>query len=164
MGRERSERRTLTAMVERVKLICTPTTPLLAESRWFIYGVMVGRFAKRMRRLTIRFKRRGTVMVKGYAAVASGYLLTRLGMRSSLSALDNSDRKSMTVPSKSSLEFRGTPTTRMYPRTIEEAFPNSIERAEWFYPPEKVTTWKDVAVMTVAVVLWVVLAYYFARN
>lgn len=164
MGRERRERRTLTAMAERIKLICTPTTPLLAESRWFIYGVMVGRFAKRMRRLTIRSKRRGTVWAKRFAAVVSEYFLTRLGMRSSLSAIDNSDRKSMTVPSKSSLEFRGTPTTRMYPRTIEEAFPNSIERAEWFYPPEKVTTWKDVAVMTVAVVLWVVLAYYFARN
>lgn len=164
MGRERRERRTLTAMVERVKLICTPTTPLLSESRWFIYGVMVGRFAKRTSRLTIRFKRRGTVMVKGYAAVVSGYLLTRLGMRSSLSAIDNSARKSMTVPSKSSLEFRGTPTTRMYPRTIEEAFPNSMERAQWFYPPERTTTWKDVAVFVVGAVLWIGLAYYFAKD
>ena len=164
MGRERRERRTLTAMVEHVKLICMPTTPLLAESRWFIYGVMVGRFAKRMRRLTIRFKRRGTVWAKRYAGGASEYLLMRLGMRSSLSAIDNSDRKSMTVPSKSSLEFRGTPTTRMFPRTIEEAFPNSMERAEWFYPPERTTTWKDVAFMWVGVVFWIVLAYYFARN
>ena len=29
------------------------------------------------------------------------------------------------------------PTTRRYPRTIEEAFPNTVERAEWFYPPDK---------------------------
>lgn len=164
MGRERSERRTLTAMVDHVKLICMPTTPLLAESRWFIYGVMVGRFAKRMRRLTIRFKRRGTVWAKRYAGGASEYLLMRLGMRSSLSAIGNSDRKSMTVPLKSLQEFRGTPTTRMFPRTIEEAFPNSMERAQWFYPPERVTTWKDVAVFVVGAVLWIGLAYYFAKD
>ena len=164
MGRERRERGFHSTMARWVQLICMPTTPLLAESRWFTYGVIVGRFARRMRRLTIRFKRRATVMAKGYAVVASEYLMTRLGMRSSLSAIDTSTTKCMTVPSKSSLEFRGTPTTRMFPRTIEEAFPNSLERAEWFFPPERTTTWKNVALMWVGVVLWIGLAYYFARD
>ena len=51
----------------------------------------------------------------------------------------------MTVLREGYVEIRGSaqtledlnPTTRCYPRTLEEAFPNTVERAEWFYPPEK---------------------------
>lgn len=28
-------------------------------------------------------------------------------------------------------------TTRRYPRTLQEAFPNKAEQAEWFYKPNK---------------------------
>lgn len=164
MGRERRERRTVAELVEWVKLTCMPTTPLLDESRWFTYGMAVRRFAMQTRRRSIRFKRRATVTVKRFASCAANYLMTRLGIRSSLSAIDNSAHKCMTVPSKSSLEFRGTPTTRMYPRTLAEAFPNSIERAEWFYPPERATTWKDVVIFMVGVMIWIGLAYYFAKD
>ncbi len=164
MGRERRECGTDSTMDASAIVICTPTTPLLSASRWYTYGVMTRRFVLRVRRQAIRFKRRGIVWASVYAGVAANYLMTRLGMRSSLSAIDNSKTKSMTVPSKSYAEFRGTPTTRMYPRTIEEAFPNSLERAEWFYPPERTTTWKDVAVFVVGAVLWIGLAYYFAKD
>ena len=50
----------------------------------------------------------------------------------------------MTVLREGYVEIRGSeqtledlnPTTRRYPRTLEEAFPNTVERAEWFYEPE----------------------------
>jgi len=37
------------------------------------------------------------------------------------------------------------PTTRCYPRTLAEAFPESIDRAEWFYPPEENNGWRNIA-------------------
>ena len=163
MGRERRECGYGSTVAESA-VICTPTTQQLNASHWYTYGVMVGRFARRTRRQAIRFKRRATVMANAYAGRAALYLMIRLGMRSSLSAIDNSKTKSMTVPSKSLPEFRGTPTTRTFPRTIEEAFPNSLERANWWYPPERTTTWKDVAVFVVGAVLWIGLAYYFAKD
>lgn len=54
------------------------------------------------------------------------------------------------------------PTTKRYPRTIEEAFPDSIERAEWFYPPERYWTFWDYALAGIGVFLWIQLAYYLA--
>ena len=54
------------------------------------------------------------------------------------------------------------PTTRRYPRTIEEAFPDSIERAEWFYPPERHWTFWDYALTATGVFIWIQLAYYLA--
>jgi hypothetical protein len=103
-------------------------------------------------------------MASVYVGGAANYLMLRLGMRSSLNAIDNSKTKSMTVPLKSYAEFCGTPTTRVYPRSIEEAFPNSIERAQWFYPPEKTTGWKDVAVFVIGAVLWIGLAYFLSKD
>lgn len=70
----------------------------------------------------------------------------------------------MTVPSKGKGEFRGTPTTRVYPRTLAEAFPNSKERAEWFFPPERNHTASNVIMFCVGVAVWVGLAYMFAKN
>lgn len=64
-----------------------------------------------------------------------------------------------------SKKFKGCPTTRCYPRSMDEAFPNSMERAEWFYPPEKkpfnvieLLTW------TAGISLWIGLAYMLAQN
>jgi hypothetical protein len=56
------------------------------------------------------------------------------------------------------------PTTRCYPRTLAEAFPNSIDRAEWLHPPERNLGWRNVAMASVALVLWVCLAYFFSKN
>lgn len=56
------------------------------------------------------------------------------------------------------------PTTRSYPRTMDEAFPNSAERAEWFYPPRKEWTWGEIVMLIVGAVVWIVLAYYFAKD
>ena len=63
------------------------------------------------------------------------------------------------------IKFNGHPTTRLYPRTLDEAFPNAASRAEWFYPPEK----KQITVVewllwTLGVSMWIGLAYFFAKN
>ena len=56
------------------------------------------------------------------------------------------------------------PTTRCYPRTLQEAFPNSIDQAGWFYPPEENNGWRNVLRGYVALVMWIGLAYYFSKN
>jgi len=56
------------------------------------------------------------------------------------------------------------PTTRCYPRTLMEAFPDSVERAEWWFPPERNEGWRNVLMGYMALVLWIGLAYYFAKN
>jgi hypothetical protein len=53
------------------------------------------------------------------------------------------------------------PTTRMYPRTLDEAFPNDISRAEWFYPPEKNLNVHNIAMGLVALCFWVCIAFIF---
>ena len=160
MGSQRNKRRAIITMGRSV-VICMPTTPLLDESRWYTYGVMVRCFAERTKRLTIRFKKRGIVTAKRYAAVAVNYLTTRLGMRSSLSAIDSSAKEFMTVPLRSLQEFRGTPTTRMFPRTLTEAFNDPIEKAEWWYPPEKNYGWLEIAMWWATVIAWAGLVCYF---
>ena len=61
--------------------------------------------------------------------------------------------------------YKGCPTTRCYPRSLAEAFPNTVDRAEWFYPPEKepwgVAEW---LMWSAAITMWVGLAYFFASN
>lgn len=69
----------------------------------------------------------------------------------------NNDRKKKMRPTE-----YGWPTTRKFPRTTAEAFPNDIENAQWWYPPEQ--RWQDKLLFTVAVFLWVVLAFYFAKD
>ena len=54
------------------------------------------------------------------------------------------------------------PTTRRYPRTLEEAFPDSVERTEWFYPPERRWNVWDAVIGGAGVFLWIQLAYYLS--
>lgn len=56
------------------------------------------------------------------------------------------------------------PTTRMFPRTLDEAFPSSAERAEWFFPPEKNETTANIVMGTAGLLLWVCLAYLLVKN
>lgn len=58
----------------------------------------------------------------------------------------------------------GWPTTRCYPRTMDDAFKHLGCDPEWFYPPEKHYSWSDSIMWIVAVMLWVMLAYWFAKN
>ena len=53
------------------------------------------------------------------------------------------------------------PTTRCYPRTTREAFPDDIENSKWWYPPEQRT--RDKVFFAVGVALWCLLGFYFWR-
>lgn len=56
------------------------------------------------------------------------------------------------------------PTTRCYPRTLNDAFKDDIENAQWFYPPEKNHgLWNAITAGT-GLCLWVGLAYLFVKN
>jgi hypothetical protein len=55
------------------------------------------------------------------------------------------------------------PTTRRYPRSMDEAFQRDVTRAQWFYPPEVPYTFGDVVLTSAGIALWVCLAYYFAN-
>lgn len=57
----------------------------------------------------------------------------------------------------------GWPTARRYPRTLLEAFPNSVENAQWWFPPEKNRSFANIALWTIAALMWIGLAYYFAN-
>ena len=54
----------------------------------------------------------------------------------------------------------GWPTTRRYPRTTKEAFPDDIENAQWWYPPEKNNSPMNYIMLAVAIWLWLGLGYY----
>lgn len=78
----------------------------------------------------------------------------------------------MTVPKEGYIEIRGSaqtlenlfPTTRRYPRTIEEAFPNTVDRAEWFYPPEKrQLNVVELFMWATGIAMWIGLAYLFSE-
>ena len=56
----------------------------------------------------------------------------------------------------------GWPTTRCYPRTMAEAFPDDAENAQWWYPPEQ--RWQDKVLFAIGVFGWVALAIYFWRT
>jgi len=58
----------------------------------------------------------------------------------------------------------GWPTTRTFPRTLEDAFPNDAERAEWFYPPERKHGYRNAVMFIAGAMMWIALAYYFAKN
>lgn len=61
--------------------------------------------------------------------------------------------------------YEGWPTTRCYPRSLAEAFPNSLDRAEWWYPPEKEPLNVVEALMwSAGVSMWISIAYLFANN
>ena len=59
--------------------------------------------------------------------------------------------------------YEGWPTTRRYPRTMLEAFPDAVENAEWWHPPEKNYEPMNIALWMLAAFAWVGLAYYFAN-
>jgi len=62
-------------------------------------------------------------------------------------------------------KYEGWPTTRCYPRTLLEAFPQDVDMAEWLYPPEKEPLDVVTSLLWCAgVSMWVGLAYYFAKN
>ena len=48
------------------------------------------------------------------------------------------------------------PTTRIYPRTTQEAFKDA-SYGEWFYPPEP----KSKALLYIGLYLWAMIAIYF---
>jgi hypothetical protein len=56
------------------------------------------------------------------------------------------------------------PTTRCYPRTMNEAFPDDVGNAEWFFPPERNTTTASIIVGGTGLSIWLGLAYLFAKN
>ncbi len=56
------------------------------------------------------------------------------------------------------------PTTRCYPRTMNDAFPDDVTNAEWFYPPERNTTFMSLLVGGTGFLMWLGLAYLFAKN
>jgi hypothetical protein len=58
----------------------------------------------------------------------------------------------------------GWPTSRVFPRTMEEAFPNDAERAEWFYPPERKRGYWNAIMFIAGAMMWIALAYYFVKN
>lgn len=58
----------------------------------------------------------------------------------------------------------GWPTTRCYPRTLAEAFPKDPQHMKWWYPPEPKHTWGNAIMWVAGVMLWVMLAYWFAKN
>lgn len=55
------------------------------------------------------------------------------------------------------------PTTRCFPRSLTDAFPNSVERAEWWYPPEKTWNAWDFFVGGFGLFLWIQIAYLLAE-
>ena len=56
----------------------------------------------------------------------------------------------------------GWPTVRCFPRTTNEAFPNDVANAQWWYPPEQ--RWQDKVFFAIGVFGWVALAIYFWRT
>lgn len=48
------------------------------------------------------------------------------------------------------------PTTRSYPRRMEDAFPNDVENAQWFYPPERKRSLTNAALTIAGIVMWAV--------
>lgn len=56
------------------------------------------------------------------------------------------------------------PTTRCYPRTMKDAFPDDVENAEWFYPPERDPNVTSLLVGGTGLCIWLALAYLFAKN
>lgn len=58
----------------------------------------------------------------------------------------------------------GWPTSRTFPRTMDEAFPNDAERAEWFYPPERKRGYLNAVVLITALMMWAALGWYFWKG
>lgn len=55
------------------------------------------------------------------------------------------------------------PTTRCYPRRLEEAFDDPVQRAQWFFPPERSQRRRDVLLAILGIALWALVAYLMLR-
>ena len=60
--------------------------------------------------------------------------------------------------------YEGWPTTRCFPRTLEDAFPHEPKNAEWFFPPERKRGALEYAMLSVAFWLWLGLAYWWVNT
>ena len=58
----------------------------------------------------------------------------------------------------------GWPTTRCYPRTLADAFPNDIEVMKWWHPPERKRGFANAVMLIAALMLWLGLAYWYAHS
>jgi hypothetical protein len=56
-------------------------------------------------------------------------------------------------------KVKGMPTTRSFPRTLDEAYPNDPSRFNWFYPPERNISLPNIALGMTALALWVIVIY-----
>ena len=61
-------------------------------------------------------------------------------------------------------KYEGWPTTRCFPRRMEEAFPNDASNAEWFYPPERSRGWHNAVVGIAGVMMWVAICYLILKS
>ena len=57
--------------------------------------------------------------------------------------------------------YEGWPTTRCFPRTLEDAFPHGPKNAEWFFPPERERGKLELAFLSVGFWIWLGLAYWY---
>ena len=56
------------------------------------------------------------------------------------------------------------PTTRCYPRRLEDAFRDPVAESQWFYPPERNTHLRDIALGVIGCVLWVGIGYLLVKG
>ncbi len=55
------------------------------------------------------------------------------------------------------------PTTRMFPRTLNDAFHHLGEGSQWFYPPEKrIVSFWDIVLGGAGILLWLFSAFLIA--
>ena len=77
----------------------------------------------------------------------------------------------MTVPEEGATERRLSPefledlnpTTRCYPRTLEEAFKDDVRNAQWWFPPKYERGVLGYLTWLGAVCLWVGLLYWYTN-
>jgi hypothetical protein len=60
--------------------------------------------------------------------------------------------------------YEGWPTTRCYPRTLEEAFPKDPSNAEWLIRPQKKRTHIENFFLAAAFWIWLGLAYWWSNT
>jgi hypothetical protein len=55
------------------------------------------------------------------------------------------------------------PTTRMYPRTLNEAFPQHCDYANAIECPPETISLHDIVVSTLGVCMWIGVIYFFVK-
>ena len=56
------------------------------------------------------------------------------------------------------------PTTRCYPHTTDEAFPDKVARAQWFYPPERSVYKRHIALGLLGICMWIGIGVLLLRG